>query len=213
MRLDEFEQERVGDFVRYSASLSDDVGERGYQLLLVGSEGRVKEAFGESDIDATISPRVDQEEWAADVERRLGLAERVVAPDAFDDLPSLFKPPAEDPSADNSIVCALRRERPGGTGFALLVPLFVPATANVFFAFPPAFVCAGAVLPVSGDPDLFLNVNSFVGPPVARSTFSGLFPDSIRFGTSPFAQFFPVFRVNGFLSSVTTFVGTSFGLP
>lgn len=213
MRLDEFEQERVGEFVRYTSVLSDDRGERAYQLLIVGGEGRIRKAFGESDFDVTISPDVDQEEWVARAEKKLGLAELVVPPDAFDDLPTLFPEPAPKPSAKNSVVCALRRERPGGTGFALVVPLLVPAGVNVFFAFPPAFVCGGAVLPVSGNPDLFLNANSFVGPPIAFSRVGGLFPDSVRFTTSPFAQFFPIFRVFGALSSVTTFAGASFGLP
>jgi hypothetical protein len=200
--------------VRYSTPLRDDKGEpAAYELLLVGSEDRVKEAFGDSDFEVTVSPGVGQEEWEAEVERRLGIAEHVVPPDAFDDLKSLFKPSAPDPSADDSIVCALRRERPGGTGLALVVPLFVPTGANLFFLFPPAFVCTAGLLPVSGDPDLFLMANSFTAPPIARSTFSGLTPDSIRFTTTLSAQFFPVFRVRGFLASVTTFAGASFGLP
>ena len=53
MRLDECEQVRVGEFVRYTAALSDDRGEQAYQLLLVGEEGRLKETFGESDFDIT----------------------------------------------------------------------------------------------------------------------------------------------------------------
>jgi hypothetical protein len=213
MRLDECEQVRVGEFVRYTAALSDDRGEQAYQLLLVGEEGRLKETFGESDFDITISPDVEQEEFMAGAEKKLGLTELVVPPDAFDDFPALFPEPAPKPSAKNSVVCALRRARPGGTGFALLVPLFVPAGANVFFLFPPAFVCGGAVLPVSGNPDLFLNANSFVGPPVTFSAFAGLTADAVRFATSPFAQFFPIFRVRGTLASVLTFAGASFGLP
>jgi hypothetical protein len=211
MRLDEFKQERVGDRIRWTAALTDDRGDQAYQLLLVGAEGQIKEVFGESDFQVTISPDVDQEEWAARAEKQLGPA-GVVPQDAFDDLSSLFRDEAPKPSAENSVVCAIRRERPGGTGFALIVPLVVPTGLNVLFPFPPAFVCGGAVLPVTGDPDLFLHANSVVAPPVARSTFSAG-PDSVRFATPPFAQFFPIFRVFGFASSVATFTGASFGLP
>ena len=212
MRLDEFKQERVGDRIRWTAALTDDRGDQAYQLLLVGAEGQIKEVFGESDFDVTISPDVEQEEWVARAEKRLGLTELVVPEDAFDDLPSVFRDDAPKPSAEDSVICAIRRERPGGTGFALIVPLVVPTGVNVFFPFPLAFVCGGAVLPVTGDPDLFLHVNSVVAPAVMRSTFSAG-PDSVRFATPPFAQFFPIFRVFGFASSVATFTGASFGLP
>jgi hypothetical protein len=213
MRLKDFEREPVGEFHRYTAALSDDRGERAYQVQLVGADQRIKKIFAKSEFDVTISPDVDQEEWVARAEKQLGMAELVLPADAFDDLTASFPEPPRKPSAKNSVVCALRRERPGGTGFALVVPLVVPAGVSVFFAFPPAFVCGGAVLPVSGNPDLFLNANSLVAPPVARSTFAGTTVDAVRFATSPFAQFFPIFRVFGTATSVATFVGASFGLP
>lgn len=83
----------------------------------------------------------------------------------------------------------------------------------MFFLFPPAFACTAAVLPVSGNPNLFLNANTFTGPPVRTSAFGGLTPDRVSFTTSPFAQFFPIFGVVGALSSLGTFAGASFGLP
>src|SRR5262245_13386034 len=212
MRLDEFKQERVGDRIRWTAALTDDRGDQAYQLLLVGAEGQVKEVFGESEFEVTISPDSEHEEMTARASQLIGRSESVLPQDAFDDLSSLFRDDAPKPSADDSVICAIRRERPGGTGFALIVPLVVPTGVNVFFPFPLAFVCGGAVLPVTGDPDLFLHVNSVVAPPVLRSTFSAG-PDSLRFATPPFAQFFPIFRVFGFASSIATFTGASFGLP
>jgi hypothetical protein len=41
MRLGDFERERVGEFHRYTAALSDDRGERAYQLLVVGADPRI----------------------------------------------------------------------------------------------------------------------------------------------------------------------------
>jgi hypothetical protein len=213
MRLDDFQQERVGKFTRYNAPLSDDTGEQAYQLLLVGSEERIKESVGDSDIEATISPRVEREEWEASLPRTLRLTDQVVPADAFDDVEGLFKRPAPDPTPENSVVCALRREKPGGTGFTLVIPLFVPSGVNFIFAFPPAFVCGASVLPITGDPDLFLTINSPVAPTVSASAFGGLFPDSVFFMTPPFFQFIPFFRVFGFLASSTTFIGSSFGVP
>jgi hypothetical protein len=213
MQLKEFEREPVGEFHRYTAALTDDRGEGGYQLQLTGAEPRIKKIFGKSKFEVTISPGVEQEEWVERAEKQLGMAELVLPADAFDDLTKSFPDPPPKTSATNSVVCALRRERPGGTGFALFVPLVIPRGLSVFFAFPPAFVCGGAVLPVSGNPDLFLNANSLVAPPIARSTFAGTTADAVRFTTSPFAQFFPIFRVFGTASSVATFVGASFGLP
>lgn len=70
VRLDEFEQTRVGEVIRYTAALTDDRGEQAYQLLLVGDEKGINEVFGESDFDATISPDVDKDEWMARAGKR-----------------------------------------------------------------------------------------------------------------------------------------------
>jgi hypothetical protein len=214
MRLDDFQQERVGRFTRYSAPLSDDTGEQAYQLLLVGLDERIRESAGESEIEATINSRVEREEWEASLARTLGLTDQVVPVDAFDDLDGLFKRPAPEPTAEDSVVCVLRREKPGGSSFTVdFSGLFVPPGFSIFFVFPLAFACAAASLPSSGDPDLFLTLNSPSGPLVSSSVLPSRFPDFVFFMTPAFFQFFPFVRVFGFAIGVTRFIGSSVGAP
>ena len=143
----------------------------------------------------------------------LPVSDEVVAPEAFDDVHSLFKRTAPSPSAEDSLLVALRREKPGGTAFILSLPLFVPFRFNVFFFFPLAFTCSAFVSPFSGDPDLFLSLNSPGAPAVAASARAGLSWDSVGFSRPPWFPFFPFFRVFGFAPSFTQFTGTSFGIP
>jgi len=212
MRLEQFQRERVGALTRFSQTLNDEGG-RPCELLIVGDSRQVSKAFGESDFDAVIRPGVTREQWEADLEETLRMRQSIVPANAFDDPSSHFKSSPAAPTAKNSIIFALRRVQPGGTAFTLIVPLIIPVGVSIFFVFPRSFVCGGSVLPVGGDPDLFLTINSFVGPPVSSSTLGGLMPDTVGFAAPPFLQFFPVFRVFGFLASATTFVGSSLGLP
>ncbi len=213
MRLDEFERKAVGDLLRLTAPLTDENGEQAYQLLVQGPEEQVMEAFRESDFKATIRPGGTEEEWQKETRRVLPLGDEVVAPEAFDDVHSLFKRTAPSPSAEDSLLVALRREKPGGTAFILSLPLFVPFRFNVFFFFPLAFTCSAFVSPFSGDPDLFLSLNSPGAPAVAASARAGLSWDSVGFSRPPWFPFFPFFRVFGFAPSFTQFTGTSFGIP
>ena len=86
--------------------------------------------------------------------------------------------------------------------------LALPRGANLFFALPPICNAAGVVVPITGDPDLFLSANGPRNPIIAASTRGAGLIDRVAFGPAicwPWQEFVPWFRVNGFSSCVTGF--------
>ena len=69
------------------------------------------------------------------------------------------------------------------------------------------FSCVGFVIPVVGDQDLYLTLNSPFSPVVSSSTLAGLAMDSvghtISFGN--WAPFVPVYRMHGYASGLGNF--------
>jgi len=93
--------------------------------------------------------------------------------------------------------------------------LALPAGTNLFFVLPPICNCAGAVVPASGDPDLFLSANGPRTPVIAASTQGAGLVDRVSFGPAicwPWQEFVPWFRVNAFTTCVTSFVMSGFGV-
>jgi hypothetical protein len=104
----------------------------------------------------------------------------------------------------------LHRERPGGDNLHPIAPAVVPFRFNLCFFFL-AFTCGAVVIPVTGDQDLLLSLNSPAAVSVATSARGGLAWDCVSFARA--LPFFPIFLVFGLLPSVTQLIGSSFGVP
>jgi hypothetical protein len=112
-------------------------------------------------------------------------------------------------------VVTLHRKQTEGTGYFLTIPLFVPTGISLFFLLPPVCVCAAAVFPASGDPDLFLTING-LSTLVGSSTLGGMAIDRISFGFPlcvPGFGFVPFLRVFGFAASACVLLWSGFGVP
>lgn len=177
-RLDDFRKEQLAESVRYALPLTDETGERTHELLIVGAEDQIRESLGESEFEVTIQPGVSEEDWASEASRQLGWADQVVPREAFDHPKSWSKDPLRRPDADNSVLIALRQERPGGTGLSTAIRtmslspprsgLFVPAVGP----FGVSWFMAQTE-PLAGDPDLALS------GAVGAGRFSSTFPDGV----------------------------------
>lgn len=201
---------------RYHATLTDDLGKEDYELSIHGTAKLVEQAFEKCEMETVIRPRAtasdgdayNREAW----KKHYALAK---APQDAVDVTILDKK-LTAPTKRNSAVISLRRVRGEGTFWAMFFPnLFVPAGANLFFILPPVCTCSGALFPASGDPDLFLTLNSPLPPVVAASAKGGTAIDSVSFGSPvcfPWSEFSPFFRVNGFRTGVTSFAMSGFGV-
>lgn len=207
MHLDEFHQEPAGELLRYSLPLADEAGEQTYELLILGSEQQVRDSFGESDFDVTIRPGVTEEEWASDLSRQLSLADEVVPREAFDDPNTWFKQPHRDPTPKDSVLMALRRERPGGTGFSVTVTsVRLSLGSFVTFSGPRMTWFTAQTRPISGDPDLFLTVSGGLG---TTGLMASTLPDGLwdtvwaqNFPPQIAVPFVPFLTVRGFTATV-----------
>jgi hypothetical protein len=221
MRLDDFEQEAVGEFVRYSMPVIDEAGEPAHELLVLGSEQQIRESFGESDFEVTIRPgerkslqeleQHSQEQWPAELSRRLPSAEALPRT-AFDDLRAWFKQPPPAPSAEDSILVALRSERPGGTYSNFFTTGSVTLLQSIFFVpFPPVFWSRALAAPRTGDVDMFMERLGSAG--LSQSNQPGLAWEFVLDWVWPWQSFIPRFRVLGAAgSSSFIFVAEAFGL-
>lgn len=212
--LGDFEHERLRESVRYSLPLTDEAGEQTHELVIVGEQRQIQESFGESEFDVTIRPGVSEEDWADEMARELFSSDEVVPREAFDHPRSWSKDPLPEASGDKSVLIAVRRLRPGGTGLAASIrgmSLAPPSSALFIPAFGPRglawFVAQSR--PLSGDPDLTLDAG------LGRVRTSSTFPDGIwdwvgafdypRPPTWTYAGFFPAVTVIPF-TPCTTFL-------
>jgi len=217
MRLKEMKRSGKAGTVRYLAILADDLGKSDYELSIHGPAKLAEKIFDKCDFQITIRPKAT----AADAEAQSRETWRRYYPTAklSQDAPGLEvfdKQKVAPATSRNSVVVSLRRVRGEGTFWAGLFPnLFVPAGANLFFVMPSVCNCSGTLFPSSGDPDLFLTLNGITTPTVAASLKFGTAIDSVFFGSAicwPWAEFWPFFRVNGFVTGVCTFWMTGFGI-
>ena len=216
MRLKEMK--RTGQAIsRYVATLADDSGATDYDLTISGRRTLIEKAFAKTDFEVMISSKATgKDAEAKSLELWQKYVKTAVEPAPPEDLLSLRKGKIREISEERSVVVTLRRTRGQGTWWGLWFPtLFVPAGSNIFFTLSPVCNCFGALFPVSGDPDLFLSLNCATTPIVRASIRAGLAIDSVSFGPAicwPWNEFVPFFRVNGFLTSVTGFAFSGFGV-
>jgi hypothetical protein len=216
VNLDDFQIERRGSWGRSVASVADVTGERTHQLVLEGRDDLVRAVLGESDLELEIDPGASREQWEERLAERLrAQRETRTDLDEVERLAGLFKEPPGRANPRDSLVLSLERLGPGGTGYSLVIPLFVPTGVTLFFALPPVCVCAAAVVPASGDPDLLLAVNGLGPPFVATSLLGGTAIDRVAFAGPciPFFGFIPFLRVVGFAASACVLLWGGFAVP
>jgi hypothetical protein len=216
MRLKDFKRPRR-DGEPFIGTLTDSVGATHYELAISGSPKLIQQAFAESELEYIVDPKATESNWVPRFQNmwmdKTGKRPRSEQPETIKALSKRMPPAA---SAKNSIVVSLRRTQGQGTWWAFWWPaLSLPAGASLFFVLPPICNCSGVVVPISGDPDLFLSANGPFNPIIAASTLGVGAIDSVAFGPAicwPWQEFVPWFRVRGFTKCVTAFGMTGFGV-
>lgn len=206
MHLAEMERSGRGAKTRYIATLTDDSGASGYELVIAGPGELVKKIFNKSDFEATISPKATRKDAEAAFEATWKKYGKPFADlTRVQNISGLIKKEPGKITPDNSVLVSVSRTRGEGTFWGFWLPvLFVPQGENLLFALPPVCVCFGQLDPSSGDPDLFLTLNGVSTPTVRASVGGGLARDSVSFGNflcAPWEQFVPFFRIYGYLAS------------
>jgi hypothetical protein len=198
------DMQRSGDATaRYTMPVADTLDAKDFDLTITGPRKMVENVFADSEFEIVIDPAASRE----DMERRTKetlkkyLSKLAEAP-AAEDVESLAKRMPKSATGENSVVVTLRRLRGEGTAYYIIFPMVLGRGQNLYFVMPPALITSGAVIPVNGDPDLFLTLNGVAGAPVASSMLAGGAADTISFGK--FDLFIPFYRVFGY--TPTTFI-------
>lgn len=213
MRLKDLERRKAGLYV---GTLADAAGDTRYELAISGAAKLVEKVFAKSDFEYGIDPKATQDDWGARFEEVWTKAIGPAGDKERETVVALRKRIPASATTANSIVVSTRRTEGEGTWWWWSWPLLaLPAGTNVFFVLPPVCNCAGAVVPIRGDPDLFLSANGPRTPVIAASTRGAGLVDRVSFGPAicwPWQEFVPWFRVNAFTSCVTSFVMSGFGV-
>jgi hypothetical protein len=217
MRLKDLKRPRTSGHP-YIGTLTDAAGDTHYELAISGPSKLIQKAFGDSEFDWQIDPKATEHDW---VPRYQEMWAQHIELDGTSKVPetvaALAKKAPVAATPVNSIVVSVRRAQGEGTWWGFWWPaLALPRGANLFFVLPPICNCAGAVIPVAGDPDLFLSANGPRNPIIAASTLTAGFIDRVAFGPPicwPWQEFVPWFRINAFTTCVTGFSMTGFGIP
>jgi hypothetical protein len=216
MRLKELKRSRTGD-TPYIGTLTDVTGDSHYALAISGPDDLVKKIFTRSDFEWRIDPKPSDKDVNARFQEKWGMhTDTVAAAGDPETIASLGKGLPKAATARNSVVVSLRRTQGQGTWWWMwFSALIIPRGANVFFVLPPICNAFGLVVPLSGDPDLFLTRNGPFTPAVSSSMRGGTAIDRVAFGPTicwPWEEYVPWFRINGFRSSVTGFGMGGFGV-
>ena len=216
MRLKDLKRPRT-DGAPFVGTLTDLAGDTHYELAVSGPTKLIQKTFAESDFEYQIDSNATEKDW---VPRYQKLWDARAVEDAAsataESVDALAKKTPAAATGTNSVVVSIRRTKGQGTWWAWWVPaMALPRGANVFFVLPPICNCSGFVVPLAGDPDLFLSANGPRTPVIAASTRGPGFVDRVAFGPAicwPWQQFVPWFRVNAFTNCATAFGMTGFGV-
>jgi hypothetical protein len=203
----------------FVGTLTDNVGDSNYELSISGQPALLKQVFAESEFESLIDPRANETDWIPRYQDiwsgKTAMADDLAEPET---IAALDKARSEETpaTAKNSIVVSMRRTKGKGTWWWFWFPtLAIPRGVSVFFVLPPICNCSGFVLPVSGDPDLFLRLNGPFAPFAAASTRGPGLIDSVSFGPPicwPWQEFVPWFQVRAFSTCVANFGMSGFGV-
>jgi hypothetical protein len=217
MRLEDLKRSQVAGGSRYVGRFADSTGDDHYELGISGSARLIQKVFAESDFEHWIEPKATAKSWPARSRKFwTTYAGKDRGPRELETIAALEKAVPATPTPKNSIVVSLRRTEGEGTWWAAWWPLLaLPAGANVFFLLPPICNCSGFVVPITGDPDLFLTPNGPATPTIAFSMLGPGAVDSVSFGPAvcwPWTEFMPWFRINAFTSCTCGFGMSGFGV-
>lgn len=216
MRLKDLKRPRT-DASPYLGTLTDAAGDTHYELAISGPGKLIQKTFAETDFQYQIDPKANETDW---VPRFQEMWAKNMAPDAAkappETIAALDKKTPTAATPLNSIVVSVRRTQGQGTWWGWWWPLLaLPRGANIFFVLPPICNCAGVVVPITGDPDLFLSANGPRNPIIAASTRGAGLIDRVAFGPAicwPWEEFVPWFRVNAFSNCITGFGMAGYGV-
>ncbi len=216
MRLKDLKRPRT-DSAPYIGILTDSTGDTHYELAISGSSKLIQRVFAESEFEYQIDPKATETNWVPRYQemwaRNAGAGGGMKEPETIAALEKAMPVAAK---AKNSIIVSVRRTEGQGTWWGWWWPMLgLPAGTNVFFILPPICNCSGVVVPVTGDPDLFLSANGPRTPVIAASMLGRGAVDRVAFGPVicwPWEEFVPWFRVNAFTNCVTGFGMTGFGV-
>jgi hypothetical protein len=215
MRLEDLTRSRVAGGSHYAGTLTDSAGDEHYELGISGPASLIQKVFAKSDFEHWIEPKATAKSWPSR-SRKFWATYASAGTGELETIAALEKAPPAAPTPKNSIVVSLRRTEGQGTWWAAWWPLLaLPAGANVFFLLPPVCNCFGFVVPVTGDPDLFLTANGPTTPTIAFSMLGPGAVDRVSFGPAvcwPWTEFMPWFRVNAFTACTFGFGMSGFGV-
>lgn len=214
MRLDEFERRETKGHLRLVSQVQDVSGDEQFEVTIAGPEELVREVLAEATIEVTLDSARSAEDMKPEFDKSVAEHRKDLwSLAALENIDDLFKPEPTSPKRETTVLVAVRPVSGEGTPFAIVASGFtVPAAASVFFVGSWVFFTNGALLPASGDQDLFLRLFRTTGPVVASSAAGGTSLDFVWLTLpSPFGPlpFLPVFQVFGFATGVcATFSAT-----
>lgn len=216
MRLTDLKRPRTAN-APYLGTLTDVAGNEHYELAISGPAQLVKSVFAESDFEWRIDSKASEKD---SIKLTQDIWDKHASPNALageaETVASLAKTELKAAKAASSVVVSVRRTEGKGTFWFFAFPgLVIPRGANIFFTLPPICNATGTLIPLAGDPDIFLSRNGAFTPIVAASARAGIAIDTVSFGPAicwPWQHFIPFFRINGFRPSVTNFVMSGFGV-
>jgi hypothetical protein len=197
----------------YTGVVSDEDDGKDYELSITGSKKLIETILSKSDFDIEIAPRVTKDEfeersrrfWNSRVERRNSVSP---PPETVAALVGK-KPPGVSASKD-TVVVHLRRTKGEGTFWSMWFPaLVLPPGGSLLFVLPRVWTTWSVVVPIAGNPNLFLSLLPPPAPAVASGISGGI--DTVSFTTAPFpwAQFTPWHLIIG---AAPTLTSTNFGI-
>ena len=221
MRLSDFQQERVGDWIRFATRVPDTAGAEGYELLVVGPDAIVERVFADADFEVAIDPErsIDgaEEEFQEDFEERRQAFNEMAQLHQPAELP-MFKGAAPDPSTATSLFVSLRRLEGKGTFWGpWTFSYWLPWPFSIWVYPPPFCSTNGCVQPASGDQDLYLyRTSGWYWSLMGASVRGGTARDCVSWSNPPltscdvFTWNYAVFRIYAYSTGVGSFTWRGF---
>ena len=216
MKLDELKRSGTRRPV-YAGPVADVEGNKHYELAIAGTKSLIKKVFSEVDFEIEIAPRATAEEFDERSKRFLKRhipAGKIVAP-PIEAITALIgrAPPPVGSAAKDTVVVYLRPTEGEGTFWAMWLPfLTIPPGLSLSFVLPRVWTTWSVVMPRTGNPDLFLSLNSPFAPPVMTAVSPIPVTEGVSFTGPPvpWAQFYPWHRI--LAAAPAAYTVTDFGL-
>jgi hypothetical protein len=202
VKLADFKKSGGRTGARFLARITDEASGEEFEMTIAGPTSLVERMLAEAEIDVAIDSERTRDHVMADFDPALEEQRRSLWEEAaLDDTATFFKPTPAPRQPETTVVAAIRPVAGHGTPFALRIFGFsVAASSSFFFIGLPVATAAGALVPLSGDQDLFMHFFAPLGPTLASSRAGGTSLDFVFFMLP--APWVPVFEVQGFTTGV-----------